>query len=397
MRPLLVVLLLACNDDLVLSPPGDDAPPDAQGWCGVQAIFQSNCLSCHSAASHLGDLDLETDPHAALVGVQAAGDASRTLVIAGDPDNSALLAKLQPDPPFGGMMPPGVPLSAARVELVRQWIADGADATCDDPIDPGDPTRHHPTNYALPGEHGWSAKHQEEVCVDCHGDTLEGNGAAASCDTCHPSGWREDCTFCHGDPRDGTGSPPRHISGVDDGRSATYIPHRAHTSDTPRHLAFACDTCHTTPNDVLSLGHLFLGDTTPGRAETSFLGGLSDAGTWNGNGQCSNLYCHGNGRGDNGTVLHTASATACSSCHPDRTSGRDAWGRMSGEHEDHLREGIGCHECHSPTVSSSTAISTPALHVDGAVQTGFAGTITMTAGRCTGSCHGESHTSESWR
>jgi hypothetical protein len=399
MRLLLSLLLLACNDDLVLTEPStsEPLPDDAEGYCAVQAIVQQSCLSCHSAASKLGDLDLETDAHAALVGVPAAGDGAWTLVVAGDADASAFYLKLLPSPPFGAVMPPGSTLDDARLAIIRDWITAGADATCDEPIDTDVPDRHHPAGFADAEAHGWSAKFQEEECTACHGATLEGTGAAVSCDTCHVAGWRTDCTFCHGEPAEGSGAPPLHISGEDDGADATFIPHLKHTQATNKHAPFACAECHTTPTEILSVGHLFVLDDTSGRAEATFTAGLSDAATWNGNGGCSNLYCHGNGRGDNGTVQHTASNLTCHSCHPDRTSGKDAWDRMSGEHEKHLDEGIGCQECHGTTASSSTAIADVTLHVNGTVENAFAGTITRSgAGRCSGSCHGEGHSNESW-
>ena len=72
---------------------------------------------------------------------------------------------------------------------------------------------------------------------------------------------------------------------------------------------------------------------------------------------------------------------------------------MSGEHEDHLREGISCEDCHGGTVSGPTTIRDRALHVNGEVDLALqAGMSVVGRGpvRCSGTCHGEEHASETW-
>jgi hypothetical protein len=407
MRVLALIFLMSCDDDF-LTPPsggGDTDLPAGSGWCAVQSIFHNECFNCHDATA-LGDLDLETDPYAALVDHAAAQDASLTLVVPGDPAVSFLYAKLTGTQTAGGDMPPGGPLGAAKVEIVRAWIADGATDVCDGPIDTsgGGGGNFHADGFADPAQHGHDAKYQVLACVECHGGDLSGNGPAVSCDTCHAPGWRSDCTFCHGDPSEGSGAPPVHISGADDGAAASFVPHLTHVQATDVKRALDCSECHSKPTDVLSLGHLFLGDTTPGRAEATFSAGLSDGAQWDGNGSCSNLYCHGNGRGDNGVIADTRTDLTCHDCHPDRSSGRAGWGTMSGEHERHMRVDDGgpvqCTECHGATVNAAMAITGLALHVNGTPDVQTVPTITRSgavgAARCTGSCHGEAHSNRSW-
>ena len=49
------------------------------------------------------------------------------MVIANDPDNSYLIQKLENDPDIVGLvMPPGVPLQQTDIDVIRQWILDGA-------------------------------------------------------------------------------------------------------------------------------------------------------------------------------------------------------------------------------------------------------------------------------
>lgn len=398
-----LLLVGSCDDYVRGVIGGDDPTGGADGWCGVQSIIGTHCLSCHGAAA-LGGLDLSGDAHAALVGVAAATDPSLTLVVAGDADASFLIRKLTGDLQAGegGVMPPGAGLDADSIDVVRTWVADGASDVCDGPIDSSEPVRYHPIGFSLGGQHGPAAKQQDEACITCHGDDLNGRGDAVSCDTCHtpddPPAWRTDCTFCHGDPMDGTGAPPVHISGVDDGRDATFVPHRVHTDTTGLHVAFACTHCHDTPDDVLTSGHLFVGDTTPGQAEVDLSGGLSSRGTWTANtGTCGQLWCHGDGQGANGTMDHLGAVSGCADCHPSLASSRNRWNDMSGEHRDHLHDvGATCADCHHATTTDNTSISTLSEHVDGEVDVVVSPSrsVTWNGAWCTGACHGHTHTSE---
>lgn len=90
--------------------------------------------------------------------------------------------------------------------------------------------------------------------------------------------------------------------------------------------------------------------------------GLVDLAT----GNCSNLYCHGNGRGSNGSASWTSTAPMdCNSCHQSPNPGQQAGG-MSGEHDKHIRDkDLACVECHAGVVDGNKNVITPALHVDG--------------------------------
>lgn len=252
---------------------------------------------------------------------------------------------------------------------------------------------YHPAGFMNPAVHGLEAKLHVQTCTDCHGADLTGSGAALSCDTCHAEGWRTDCTFCHGGAENSTGAPPEDIDDNDDPATVSFPPHTRHV-ETNTHTAFDCTSCHDKPTNVLTPGHLF--DSTPAVAEVALDGGLSAAGSYSA-GSCSNLYCHGDGRGDNGVVQVSDAPLACDSCHPGVTSGRSAWERMSGEHEDHLREGLRCDDCHGGTTADSTSILTPALHVNGTADFEAPAGLSRTGGTCTGTCHGELHEGEDWR
>jgi hypothetical protein len=159
------------------------------------------------------------------------------------------------------------------------------------------------------------------------------------------------------------------------------------------HAAWDCTTCHVKPTDALTAGHLF-DDLTAGLAEVDFAGGLSAGGVYDGNGVCSNLYCHGTGRVP-GSYSDDRPAPTCHGCHPDWTSSEALLGTMSGDHDEHVGD-IACAGCHGGVVSAGNDIVAPALHVDGAVETAFPAGFTFVGGTCTGVCHGESHNGRSW-
>jgi hypothetical protein len=98
-------------------------------------IFSPTCadLFCHSATGQAGNLVLENgQSHDQLVGVQSFNVAARQggllRVKASDPDNSFLIIKLTgPTAAQGSLMPLGKPaLTAAQVQLIRDWITQGA-------------------------------------------------------------------------------------------------------------------------------------------------------------------------------------------------------------------------------------------------------------------------------
>ena len=404
LRGLGCVLLLAGCDDTIFGSGHSSSSTTTWGdepWCQVQRVFQEQCTSCHGGTAP----NLEgTDAHEGLIGVASPLYDDQVFVVSGDPDASFLYQKVigtQGD--NGAPMPMGSEgIDADSAQIIHDWIAEGTPTDCENaPNDTGASATYHPEGWSAPDVHGLSAKFQEDDCTSCHGSDLGGGSVDVSCDDCHETGWRENCTFCHGGTDNATGAPPRDITNETTTELLTFRVHTAHVR-TNWHEAHDCTECHTKPTDVLSIGHIFTGDDTPGIAEVRFTDGLSAAGSYNGNGGCSNLYCHGNGQGNNGSVEHTLADLSCTSCHPDVSSGRDAWDEMSGAHEDHLREGATCTMCHGATVNESQDIIAPALHVDGAVQIQPESGVSWnpTPKSCDGECHigneSEEHEDEEW-
>ncbi|MFH1469687.1 MAG: CxxxxCH/CxxCH domain-containing protein [Pseudomonadota bacterium] len=245
----------------------------------------------------------------------------------------------------------------------------------------------HSAGWSSPAIHGLAANMQTMECGDCHGADLTGGLSGQSCDDCHSSGWRTDCTFCHGGTDNSTGAPPVDIDGTSTG--TPFRDHSEHVEDTSHHDAWDCDTCHDEPTDVLSAGHIFVSDATAGAAEVDFTGGLSYRGAHTiGATTCTNLYCHSSGTSTSATGTATTGASySCTSCHNTPPS--------TGEHGEHRSRD--CDECHDDTMSGSSTIQDPTLHVNGSVDVAFqASGMSWTGSRCTGSCHSEYHSSESW-
>ena len=92
-------------------------------------MFTPDCTTsgCHSGASPPGGLNLESaNSYAALVGVSSSQDAALQRVQPGDPANSYLIQKLEGTASGGQQMPPGAPLPQSEIDVIRQWILDGA-------------------------------------------------------------------------------------------------------------------------------------------------------------------------------------------------------------------------------------------------------------------------------
>jgi len=258
--------------------------------------------------------------------------------------------------------------------------------------------RYHPPGYSSASVHGPEMELQRKDCRGCHGATLAGGTSGLSgpsCDGCHsgatPTAWRSNCTFCHGGGLDQTGAPPQDLGSTVTNTAQSFVAHRKHVAPTMM-SANDCTTCHKKPTDVMTMDHAF--DVTPQLAEVALtLDGRNPGATYNPNGTCANLYCHGNGR-VNGTAIDGQGPMTCISCHGGQANNRAG---LSGDHRDH-HGGFACAECHLDVIATgNTVISAPALHVNKIKNVRFlAPNFTFTNNQCTGVCHGESHTNESW-
>jgi hypothetical protein len=114
---------------------GDGFQPAAGGG-GLQATFdsiQANvftpiCEQCHSGAGAPFGLRLDAaNSYALLVGIQSGQNSAFLRVEPNDPAASYLIRKLEGTAGTGERMPAGLPpLPQADIDVIRQWITDGA-------------------------------------------------------------------------------------------------------------------------------------------------------------------------------------------------------------------------------------------------------------------------------
>ena len=113
-------------------PPPPPPPPAAFGpnFSEIQAaVFTPDCATsnCHAGANPAANLNLEeANSYTMLVGVASEQDANLKRVDPGNPDSSYLVQKLEGTAGAGQQMPPGNALPQADVDVIRQWITDGA-------------------------------------------------------------------------------------------------------------------------------------------------------------------------------------------------------------------------------------------------------------------------------
>ncbi len=86
----------------------------------IQPIFNANCTSCHGGN---GGVNLRS--YTALMS-SVGNNYGSNVVVPGNPDASGLVDKIEPNPQFGNRMPNSSGLAQSEIDLIRQWIAEGA-------------------------------------------------------------------------------------------------------------------------------------------------------------------------------------------------------------------------------------------------------------------------------
>jgi len=116
-------------------PPPPPPPPPPGGSFGpnfseIQSnVFTPDCATsgCHAGANPDAGLNLEAaNSYAQLVGIASTQDAAILRVNPGNPNASYLIQKLEGTAATGGQMPPSGALDQADIDVIRQWISDGA-------------------------------------------------------------------------------------------------------------------------------------------------------------------------------------------------------------------------------------------------------------------------------
>ncbi len=136
---LAVVSLAALGCDESLSDLAGPTPDLHPTFNSVQAqVFESTdsagrraCIQCHSSVGRnpSGGLDLTHGAaYANLVGIPARGKPGAVRIVAGDPENSYIVHKIEGRTDIaGGRMPLGGPyLTDGQILVLRRWIELGA-------------------------------------------------------------------------------------------------------------------------------------------------------------------------------------------------------------------------------------------------------------------------------
>jgi predicted CxxxxCH...CXXCH cytochrome family protein len=231
-------------------------------------------------------------------------------------------------------------------------------------------------------------------CRGCHGQDLDGQTRATSCNACHAAnaqaGWQTSCTFCHGEPgRAFPGAPPVNTRGQAAATERGVGAHQTHLLGKQISAGVACGECHAA-QPYLDLGHVdgvrAVSLLRPGT--TTVTGSFDDAA-----GTCASTYCHGNFR--NGKVANapswtaTAGQGACDTCHAPQ-AGADASG-YTDAHQFHfgIVTLLDCSACHPPGYSPSAAQPTvnKTTHVDGTVEVNANLGWNPAARTCSAFCH----------
>ena len=94
----------------------------------IQPIFNSNCTTCHYSSGGMGSLNLTSFSEL------MNGGVSGPSIVAGDHQNSLLYQRIVLPPGTDGNMPPNVPLSQSQIDIIAQWIDQGASLQISDNI-----------------------------------------------------------------------------------------------------------------------------------------------------------------------------------------------------------------------------------------------------------------------
>jgi hypothetical protein len=127
--PVICGLLAACGSGDGFVGSGGATGPLAPSFDSIQAnVFDAYCEHCHSGANAPAGLRLDAaNSYAMLVGVASVERPNLLRVAPGDPSSSYIIQKLEGTAGIGERMPAGLPpLPQADINVIRQWITDGA-------------------------------------------------------------------------------------------------------------------------------------------------------------------------------------------------------------------------------------------------------------------------------
>lgn len=112
----LAARLAAVRRDAAAAPKGG-----VNFFTSVLPILDSKCFACHRGSKVQGGLRLDS-----LAAARRGGEGYGPAVVPGEPEKSALLERVRSTDPDTVMPPKGEPLSKAEIDLLEQWIREGA-------------------------------------------------------------------------------------------------------------------------------------------------------------------------------------------------------------------------------------------------------------------------------
>lgn len=117
----------------ICSPAADAAAVDYLR--DIKPVLKERCFACHGALKQESELRVDTGE-----AIRRGGDSGGG-VVAGDPEASLLIERIVDPDPSTRMPPEGEPLTAAQIELLKEWVAQGAASPADEEPE-ADPSSH---------------------------------------------------------------------------------------------------------------------------------------------------------------------------------------------------------------------------------------------------------------
>ncbi|MGC1273284.1 MAG: DUF1553 domain-containing protein [Planctomycetaceae bacterium] len=129
--PKAAIWLLAVSVTVPLSA----TEPTVEYATQIKPLFEHHCVACHGALRTQGGLRLDASQF-----LVEGGDSGFTIV-PNEPESSTLIAALKGEDGVPRMPQDGPPLPDAKIALIERWIAEGANAPSEEPVE-GDPAAH---------------------------------------------------------------------------------------------------------------------------------------------------------------------------------------------------------------------------------------------------------------